>query len=51
MCCNHVTLFVRSSPFNDKEHYCGNQTSIRVAIPNNDTRARLALICPLLANI
>lgn len=51
MRCRHVTLFIRTSPFNDKEPYYGNQISTRVAIPTNDTWALLALIGPLLSNI
>lgn len=51
MCCRHITLFIRNSPFNDKEPYYGNQISPRVAIPTYDTRALLALIGPLLSNI
>ncbi|WP_421254701.1 translesion error-prone DNA polymerase V subunit UmuC [Aeromonas sp. 600282] len=51
MRCRHVTLFIRTSPFNDKEPYYGNQISTRIATPTNDTRALLALIGPLLSNI
>ncbi|MFM1663421.1 translesion error-prone DNA polymerase V subunit UmuC [Aeromonas salmonicida] len=51
MRCRHVTLFIRTSPFNDNEPYYGNQISTRVAIPTNDTRALLALIGPLLSNV
>ncbi|MCX4045664.1 MULTISPECIES: translesion error-prone DNA polymerase V subunit UmuC [Aeromonas] len=51
MCCHHVTLFVRTSPFNDKEPYYGNQISTKLAMPTNDTRALLGLITPLLSRI
>ena len=51
MHCRHVTLFIRTSPFNDKEPYYDNQISTRVAIPTNDTRVLLALIGPLLSSI
>ncbi|KAE9635989.1 translesion error-prone DNA polymerase V subunit UmuC [Aeromonas veronii] len=51
MCCSHVTLFVRTSPFNEKEPYYGKHISTRVAIPTNDTRALLALIPPLLSQV
>ncbi|MGU5694964.1 translesion error-prone DNA polymerase V subunit UmuC [Aeromonas veronii] len=51
MCCRHVTLFVRTSPFNDKEPYYGNQVSTKLAMPTNDTRALLGLITPLLSRI
>ncbi|MBL0487715.1 translesion error-prone DNA polymerase V subunit UmuC [Aeromonas veronii] len=51
MRCRHVTLFIRTSPFNDKEPYYGNQISTRLAIPTNDTRALLSLIGTLLSNV
>lgn len=51
MHCRHVTLFIRTSPFNDKEPYYGNQVSTKLAMPTNDTRAQLGLITPLLAQI
>ncbi|WP_305121617.1 translesion error-prone DNA polymerase V subunit UmuC [Aeromonas sp. SG16] len=51
MCCSHVTLFVRTSPFNENEPYYGKHISTRVAIPTNDTRALLALIPPLLSQV
>ncbi|GJA66014.1 hypothetical protein KAM351_46250 [Aeromonas caviae] len=41
MCCRHATLFIRTSPFNDKEPYYGNQVSTKLAVPTNDTRALL----------
>ena len=51
MCCRHVTLFIRTSPFNDKAPYYGNQVSIKLDLPTNDTRALLALIPQLLPRI
>ncbi|MFB2927577.1 hypothetical protein [Aeromonas hydrophila] len=48
MCCRHVTLFIRTSPFSDKAPYYGNQVSTKLAMPTNDTRALLALIPQLL---
>ncbi|MGY3876501.1 translesion error-prone DNA polymerase V subunit UmuC [Aeromonas enteropelogenes] len=51
MCCRHVTLFIRTSPFSDREPYYGNQVSTKLAIPTHDTRALLALIPPLLSRI
>ncbi|EPC3544770.1 translesion error-prone DNA polymerase V subunit UmuC [Aeromonas hydrophila] len=51
MCCRHVTLFIRTSPFSDKAPYYGNQVSTKLAIPTNDTRALLALIPQLLPRI
>ncbi|QLH69121.1 translesion error-prone DNA polymerase V subunit UmuC [Aeromonas veronii] len=51
MCCSNITLFVRTSPFNEKEPYYGKHISTRVAIPTNDTRALLALIPPLLSQV
>ncbi|MFM4938163.1 translesion error-prone DNA polymerase V subunit UmuC [Aeromonas enteropelogenes] len=51
MCCRHVTLFIRTSPFSDREPYYGNQVSTKLAIPTYDTRALLALIPPLLSRI
>ncbi|MFM5341046.1 hypothetical protein ACEUA8_09935 [Aeromonas veronii] len=44
MCCRHVTLFIRTSPFRDREHYYCNQVSTKLAMPTNDTWALLALI-------
>ncbi|WP_406568436.1 DinB/UmuC family translesion DNA polymerase [Aeromonas caviae] len=32
MCCRHATLFIRTSPFNDKEPYYGNQVSTKLAV-------------------
>ncbi len=51
MCCRHVTLFIRTSPFSDKAPYYGNQVSTKLALPTNDTRALLALIPELLPRI
>ncbi|WP_240687668.1 DinB/UmuC family translesion DNA polymerase [Aeromonas hydrophila] len=51
MCCRHVTLFIRTSPFSDKAPYYGNQVSTKLAMPTNDTRALLALIPQLLPHI
>lgn len=51
MCCRHVTLFIRTSPFSDREPYYGNQVSTKLAIPTHDTRALLALIPPFLSRI
>lgn len=51
MCCRHVTLFIRTSPFSDKAPYYGNQVSTKLAMPTNDTRALLALIPQLLPRI
>ncbi|WP_324044715.1 translesion error-prone DNA polymerase V subunit UmuC [Aeromonas caviae] len=51
MCCRHVTLFIRTSPFSDREPYYGNQVSTKLAMPTNDTRALLALIPQLLPHI
>jgi DNA polymerase V len=48
MCCRHVTLFIRTSPFSDKDPYYGNQISTKLAVPTHDTRALLALIPQLL---
>lgn len=51
MCCRHVTLFIRTSPFSDREPYYGNQVSTKLAMPTNDTRVLLALIPQLLPHI
>ncbi|WP_234924567.1 hypothetical protein [Aeromonas enteropelogenes] len=51
MCCRHVTLFIRTSPFSDREPYYGNQVSTKLATPTHDTRALLALIPELLPRI
>ncbi|WP_458305903.1 translesion error-prone DNA polymerase V subunit UmuC [Aeromonas veronii] len=51
MCCRHVTLFIRTSPFSDKAPYYGNQVSTRLAMPTHDTRALLAQIPVLLPHI
>ncbi|MGN5160373.1 translesion error-prone DNA polymerase V subunit UmuC [Aeromonas dhakensis] len=51
MCCRHVTLFIRTSPFSDKAPYYGNQVSTRLAMPTHDTRALLAQIPALLHRI
>ena len=47
----HVTLFIRSSPFSERETYYGNQISTRLQTPTSDTRDLLALIEPLLRRI
>ncbi len=49
--CRHVTLFIRSSPFAEREAYYGNQISTRLQTPTSDTRDLLALIEPLLHRI
>ncbi|HEH9405120.1 translesion error-prone DNA polymerase V subunit UmuC [Aeromonas salmonicida] len=51
MCCRHVTLFIRTSPFSDQAPYYGEQISTKLTQPTNDTRALLALIAPLLSHI
>ncbi|MDY7800772.1 DinB/UmuC family translesion DNA polymerase, partial [Aeromonas caviae] len=51
MCCRHVALFVRTSPFNDKEPYYGNHVSTKLAVPTNDTRELLGVIHSLLSRI
>ena len=51
MCCRHVTLFIRSSPFSERETYYGNQTATRLPIPTADTRELLALLEPRLRRI
>lgn len=49
--CRHVTLFIRSSPFSERETYYGNQISTRLQTPTSDTRDLLALVEPLLRRI
>jgi len=51
MCCRHVTLFIRTSSFNDRAPYYGEQVCTKLTLPTNDTRALLALISPLLSHI
>lgn len=46
MCCRHITLFIRSSPFSERETYYGNQISTRLQTPTSDTRDLLALVEP-----
>ncbi|WP_323938201.1 translesion error-prone DNA polymerase V subunit UmuC [Aeromonas caviae] len=49
--CQHITLFIRSSPFSERETYYGNQVSTKLQIPTSDTRDLLALVEPLLRRI
>ncbi len=49
--CRHVTLFIRSSPFSERETYYSNQISTKLQTPTSDTRDLLALIEPLLRRI
>lgn len=49
--CRHVTLFIRSSPFAERETYYSNQIATRLPIPTADTRDLLAQIEPLLRRI
>ncbi len=49
--CRHVTLFIRSSPFSERETYYGNQISTKLQIPTSDTRQLLAQVEPLLRRI
>ncbi|MBL0511827.1 translesion error-prone DNA polymerase V subunit UmuC [Aeromonas media] len=49
--CRHVTLFIRSSPFSERETYYGNQISTKLQIPTSDTRDLLAQVEPLLRRI
>jgi len=51
MCCRHVTLFIRSSPFSERETYYGNRVAIWLPIPTADTRELLAHVEPLLCRI
>ena len=49
--CCYVTLFIRSSPFSERETDYGNQISTRLPAPTSDTRDLLALVEPLLCRI
>ncbi|MGE6263318.1 translesion error-prone DNA polymerase V subunit UmuC [Aeromonas media] len=49
--CRHVTLFIRSSPFSERETYYSNQISTKLQSPTSDTRDLLALVEPLLRRI
>lgn len=49
--CRHVTLFIRSSPFSERETYYSNQIATKIPIPTADTRDLLAQIEPLLRRI
>lgn len=49
--CRHVTIFIRSSPFSERETYYGNQISIKLQTPTADTRDLLAQVEPLLRRI
>ncbi|WP_275918607.1 DUF4113 domain-containing protein [Aeromonas sp. 2HA2] len=49
--CRHVTLFIRSSPFSERETHYSNQIATRLPIPTADTRELLAQIEPLLHRI
>ncbi|MFQ2400413.1 translesion error-prone DNA polymerase V subunit UmuC [Aeromonas dhakensis] len=51
MCCRHVTLFIRSSPFSERETYYSNQISTKLQTATSDTRDLLALVEPLLRRI
>ncbi|MNZ02852.1 DNA polymerase IV [compost metagenome] len=49
--CRHITLFIRSSPFSERETYYSNQVSTRLQTPTSDTRDLLVLVEPLLRRI
>ncbi|WP_353852249.1 DinB/UmuC family translesion DNA polymerase [Aeromonas bestiarum] len=49
--CRHVTLFIRSSPFSERETYYSNQISTQLQTPTSDTRDLLAQVEPLLRRI
>ena len=49
--CRHVTLFIRSSPFAERETYYSNQIATRLPMRTADTRDLLAQIEPLLRRI
>ncbi|HDX8617830.1 TPA: translesion error-prone DNA polymerase V subunit UmuC [Aeromonas dhakensis] len=51
MHCQHVTLFIRSSPFSERETYYSNQISTKLQTATSDTRDLLALVEPLLRRI
>ncbi|KAB7701086.1 translesion error-prone DNA polymerase V subunit UmuC [Plesiomonas shigelloides] len=51
MCCRHVTLFIRTSPFSGTEPYYGNKVSTQLINATDDTRKLLALIPTLLDRI
>ncbi len=49
--CRHVTLFIRSSPFAERETYYSNHIATRFLMPTADTRELLAQVEPLLRRI
>ncbi len=49
--CRHITLFIRSSPFSERETYYSNQISAKLQTATSDTRDLLALVEPLLRRI
>ncbi|MNJ14626.1 DNA polymerase V subunit UmuC [compost metagenome] len=49
--CRHVTLFIRSSPFAERETYDGNQITTKLQTPTADTRDIIAQVEPLLHRI
>lgn len=51
MCCQRVTLFIRTSPFNQKAPYYAKQLCARLPMPTSDTRALLARIGPMLQQV
>lgn len=51
MCCRHVTVFIRTSPFNKNRSCYSNQVSTTLTVPTQDTRALLATINDLLPRI
>ncbi|MBP8852854.1 MAG: translesion error-prone DNA polymerase V subunit UmuC [Moraxellaceae bacterium] len=49
-CARHISLHIATSRFGNQPYYA-NQTSTRLVVPTNDTRALLGLISPLLDGI
>jgi DNA polymerase V len=51
MCCQRVSLFVRTSPFDEKAPYYGEQAGVRLISPSDDTRVLLQQVNLLLPRV
>jgi DNA polymerase V len=49
--CRMVSIFIKTSPFNDREPYYGNQITTKLVSPTADTSTLLSQITPLLDRI
>ncbi len=51
MCCQRVSMFVRTSPFDERAPYYSEQAGVRLICPSDDTRVLLQQVSLLLPRV